>query len=164
MIFYGFESGSQEILDNIRKGQTIEHNIRAAKLTKKVGIEMFGFFMLGNLGETEETIYQTIKLARKINPKYCQFTITRADPGSYLYNKYIKEINKKNISWSEYYAFPEDETRIPVVGTDVPIKELINFRKLAKISLNRRLLLKNIIKSVLTLDTKQLVKISKVLF
>lgn len=162
IIFYGFESGSQKILDDIRKKQTVEQNIKAAELTKKAGIEMYGFFMIGNIGETEETVYQTIKIARKIKPKHYQFTIVRPDPGSDLYNSYVQEINKKGISWSEYYAFPRDISKIPVVGTELSNEELIDFRNLANRSMSLKSLFKYAIKSLLTLNIKQFIRIIKI--
>lgn len=162
IIFYGFESGSQKILDNIRKKQTVEQNIKAAELTRKAGIEMHGFFMIGNIAETEETVYQTIKIARKIKPKHYQFTIVRPDPGSDLYNSYVQEINKKGISWSEYYAFPRDISKIPVVGTELSNEELIDFRNLANRSMSLKSLFKYAIKSLLTFKIKQFIRIIKI--
>ncbi len=162
IIFYGFESGSQKILDNIHKKQTIEQNIKAADLTREAGIEMYGFFMIGNIGETEETVYKTIKLARRIKPKHCQFTIVRPDPGSDLYNSYVQEINKKGISWSEYYAFPRDVSKIPVVGTELSNEDLIDFRNLANRSMSLISLFKYAIKSLLTFKIKRFIRIIKI--
>ncbi|MCQ9205350.1 MAG: B12-binding domain-containing radical SAM protein [Omnitrophica bacterium] len=164
IIFYGIESGSQKILDNIRKSQTVEQNLTAARLTKKVGIEMFAFFMIGNVGETQSTIYQTIKLARRIKPRYYQFTIARPDPGSYLYNEYIQEINEKNLSWGEYYAFPDNPAKMIVVGSEVSNQELIIFRKLAYMAMRPMSLIKNLIKAAVTFNLKQVKRILKVWF
>ncbi len=164
IVFYGFESGSQNILDTIQKKQTVEQNVHAAELAKKSGIEIFGFFMLGNAGETEETVIQTIKLARKIKPKYSQFTIVRPDPGSDLYNSHMQEINEKGISWSEYYAFPKDTSKIPVVGTKMTVEELLYFRQLALKCMSRKALLKLLIRTVLTFNFDQLKRIFKIVF
>ena len=164
ILFYGFESGSQLILDNIQKKQTVEQNVHAAELAKKAGIEIFGFFMLGNAGETEETVIQTIKLARRIKPKHSQFTIVRPDPGSDLYNSHIQEINEKRISWSEYYAFPKDTAKIPVVGTTMTVEKLLYFRHLALICMSRKALLKLFVRTALTFNIGQLKKIIKILF
>ncbi len=132
LISYGFESGSQEILDAIHKRQTVEDCLRAAYLTRKAGIQIYGFFMIGNLGETEDTVCQTIRLARKIRAEYNQFTIVRPDPGSHLYNRYKQEIEAADIPWREYYAFPRKSSKMPVVGTDLDAKELLFYKEAAQ--------------------------------
>jgi anaerobic magnesium-protoporphyrin IX monomethyl ester cyclase len=164
MIFYGFESGSQQILDNIRKKQTIEQIMTAARLTKKAGIGIIGFFMIGNPGETQDTIYQTIKLARRIKPEHCEFTILRAEPGSHLYNQYIDTIRARRPSWDEYYSFTIDPNKMVTVGTDLSNQELIDFRRLAYIAMRPRSLVKHIIIAILKLDIKSIKQILKVLF
>jgi len=164
MLFFGFESGSQLILDAIQKKQTVEQNIRAAELTKESGLDIFGFFMLGNAGETEETVIQTIKLARKIKSKHSQFTIVRPDPGSDLYFSHIHEIEEKNISWSEYYAFPKDTAKIPVVGTTMTVEDLLYFRQLALQCMGRKALIKLLVRTVFTFNIGQLKRIIKIVF
>ncbi|MFH1229456.1 MAG: radical SAM protein, partial [Candidatus Aenigmatarchaeota archaeon] len=53
-IFYGLESGSQDLLNNIKKGQTIKQMRDAVKWTQDAGIEAKGCFMLGLPGETPD--------------------------------------------------------------------------------------------------------------
>jgi len=65
-INYGLESGSQKILDLLKKGTTVEQNKNAILLTKKAGIKVKGLFMIGNFGETRETIKETLDFIRKI--------------------------------------------------------------------------------------------------
>lgn len=163
MISYGFESGSQEILDAIRKRQTVEQCLHAAHLTQKAGIRIYGFFMIGNIGETKETICQTIQLARKLKPDYCQFTIVRPDPGSYLYNTYKQEIERANIPWREYYAFPRKVSKMPVVGTKLTVEELFGYKELAYMHLGIKVMIKGILKGVLTGDIRLVRKIVAIL-
>lgn len=56
---FGFESGSQTILDNVRKRTTVEMNYKAVEYAQKQGIKVKGFVMLGLPGETHETIAET---------------------------------------------------------------------------------------------------------
>ena len=67
-IIYGFESGSQKILDIMNKKTTVEMNVRAVELTKKVGIGCYGEIMIGMPGETRETIDETIAFLLKTKP------------------------------------------------------------------------------------------------
>jgi len=48
LISVGFESGSQKILDKMKKGTTVEQNLEAAKIIKKTGAKIYGNYMLGN--------------------------------------------------------------------------------------------------------------------
>jgi radical SAM superfamily enzyme YgiQ (UPF0313 family) len=162
LIFYGFESGSQTILDNIGKKQTVEQGINAAILTRKAGIDMFGFFMIGNVGETEDTVFKTIRLVKKIRPRYFQCTLARPDPGSDLYKRYIREIGEAHIPWSKYYAFPQDSEGMGAVGTLLSVKELVELRDLMQLSLNRRGLCKRILKLLLRGEISKLIKALRV--
>ena len=72
-INYGFESGSQEILDLSNKGIKLEESIEAVRLTKEADIEVSGSFMLGMFGDTEETIKKTINFAIELNLDYAEF-------------------------------------------------------------------------------------------
>ena len=164
MIFYGFESGSQQILDNIRKNQTIEQGLTAARLTKKAGIDIIAFFIIGNPGETKASVYQTIKLARRINPEHYQFTIARPDPGSYLYNQYNAEIRAHHVSWDNYYAFTDDPNKVSTVGTKLNSRELIDLRRLAYMAMRPGSLAKNFVIAMLTLNIKRIKQILRVLF
>jgi radical SAM superfamily enzyme YgiQ (UPF0313 family) len=59
-ICFGIESGSQKILDLMKKGTTVEQNLKAIKLSQAAGIPATGYFIVGFPGETKETIQQTI--------------------------------------------------------------------------------------------------------
>ncbi len=85
-IFFGIESGSQELLDNIKKKMTLEQLTSQVKLVKKVGIEIRGSFMVGLPGETPEKARQTIQFAIDLDPDYAQFTIATPYPGTELWN------------------------------------------------------------------------------
>jgi len=67
-IIYGFESGSQRMLDSMNKKTTVKMNIDAIKLTKKAGIGCYGEIMIGMPGETKETIDETISFLLKAKP------------------------------------------------------------------------------------------------
>jgi radical SAM superfamily enzyme YgiQ (UPF0313 family) len=163
MIFYGYESGSDKILKNINKMTTVEQGIKATILTKKVGIKIFAFFMLGNIGETKDTIKKTILYSKKISPDYFQFSIVRPDPGSPQYSMYKEEIEKKKTSWKEYYAFVKDEkSNLPVVGTELSLNELIKYRKIAEYSLNRKLFFVHLAKDILNSPRKTIKNLREV--
>src|SRR3989338_6273352 len=87
-IFFGIESGAQELLDNITKKMTVDQMKAAVKLVKKAGIEIRGSFMVGLPGETPELARKTIQLAVEMDPDYAQFSITTPYPGTQLWDSY----------------------------------------------------------------------------
>lgn len=82
MIFYGVESGNQNILDSVKKNLSLEDIERAFKLTKKAGIRTYASFMIGNIGENRATIQDTINFAKRIDPDYYGFAVAIPYPGS----------------------------------------------------------------------------------
>ena len=81
----GVESGSEKILKNINKNIKIKTIIKAFETFKEYDIIAYPFIMVGNPGETRETIKETIDLLRIINPKFMAVSITTIYPGSDLY-------------------------------------------------------------------------------
>ncbi|MBU0651111.1 B12-binding domain-containing radical SAM protein [bacterium] len=90
---FGVESGDQKILDLVKKGTTLEQIEKAYKLAKQIGLETWGFFMIGLPGETEETIKTTINFAKKINPDVAKFHILKPFPGTEAYS----QLNEKGL-------------------------------------------------------------------
>jgi radical SAM superfamily enzyme YgiQ (UPF0313 family) len=83
-ICFGVESADEQILKNIKKKISLEQVEKAVALTKKMKIDVRTSFMLGNPGETEETLKKTIDFAIKLNPTIASFNITTPYPGTEL--------------------------------------------------------------------------------
>lgn len=106
-VFYGYETGVPELLENIkakRKNHSLERMLEVTKWTKKAGIEIRGSFMLAMPGETPELAKQTIKNAIKLNPEYAQFSITTPYPGTELYDE-IQEGKWGEFTTSDFAEF-----------------------------------------------------------
>ena len=77
LVSVGFESGSQRILDLMKKGTTVAENIEAAKIIKSAGAKVYANYMLGLPQEHKEDIQLTLKMADTINaemPSWAYFT------------------------------------------------------------------------------------------
>ena len=81
-INYGLESGSQEILDLIVKGTTIEAMTEAVRRTREAGIRVKGLFMIGCFGETRETIAATNRYIKSLDLDDFHMTCFTPLPGS----------------------------------------------------------------------------------
>ena len=67
LVTIGFESGNQQILNNIHKGITTGKIRKFVKNTNKAeNLMVHGRFMMGNPGETKETMEETLKLSQGI--------------------------------------------------------------------------------------------------
>jgi len=103
-ISYGIESGCQEILDFIRKGTKIEQIRKAISWTKKSGIEVKGYFIIGYPIETEETIKKTIKFAKSLDLDDMNMSFFTPYPSLRIYSK-IKKYGAFNNDWKKMNCF-----------------------------------------------------------
>lgn len=100
-IFYGFESGSQDILNDSCKSITLDQIKKAVKLTQKVGICASGSFVFGLPRESPKTVKETIKFAKKLKANYVQFTLAAPFPGTKLYEEVKSKGLLKIDKWSD---------------------------------------------------------------
>jgi len=112
MIRLGVESGSQEVLNKIKKGLTLKQIEDGIRMVKKHGIQALGGFMFGFPYDTRETVEQTIRFAKELSPDQVQFSISMCYPGTSLY-EYAKESGL--LIAKSYKEF--DMTHGPVVKT-----------------------------------------------
>jgi len=87
LLLVGYESGSQQILHNIKKGMRIEFARRFSEDCHKLGITIHGTFIVGLPGETRATIDETIRFAKEVNPHTIQVSLAAAYPGTELYRQ-----------------------------------------------------------------------------
>lgn len=120
-IYYGIESGDAAILKNLRKEVDLERIKKTIKLTKKYGIQTFGYFMFGSPGETKESINKTSKLMRAVPLDYVQITALRTPPNTELYELLTKET--KEDYWAKY-SLDLKERIFPRFATQLRDKEI----------------------------------------
>ena len=104
LLLVGYESGVQEILNNVRKGVRLDVARRFTRDAKSLGITIHGTFILGLPGETRETIEETIRFAREIDPHTIQVSLAAPYPGTALYDE------ARRRGWLE------DETLVDATG------------------------------------------------
>lgn len=94
LLIAGFESGNQDILNAMHKGIKIDWSKRYVENARKAGLLIHGCFMVGNPGDTKETMEETFQLALKLNTDTAQFFPLMVYPGTDAYawaekNNYI---------------------------------------------------------------------------
>lgn len=90
MIRLGVESGSQDVLDKIRKGLTLKQIEDGVRMVKKHGIQALGGFMFGFPYDSRTSVEETLHFAKKLSPDQVQFSIAMCYPGTSLY-EYAKQ-------------------------------------------------------------------------
>ncbi len=111
LLLPGFESGSQQILNNIKKGTKVEQFKPFVDNARKAGMQVHGCFIVGNKGETRETMKETLRVALTLKLDTAQFYPLMPFPGTeaydwavsqgYLsgkYTDYLKEDGNHNTS------------------------------------------------------------------
>ncbi len=101
-IWIGVESGSQEILNELKRNYTIEEIKEIFAFAKEAGIKRQSNFIVGTPGESRETLKQTEQLIEQIKPDILLMSLFVPVPGSELYLKarsdgYVKD----DMDWSD---------------------------------------------------------------
>lgn len=131
LIIPGIESGSQQILDNIKKGTKIEQYLPYVRNAKKAGLLIHACYMVGNQGETRETMQDTLKLALKLNTDTAQFFPLIPYPGTEAY-EYNKKMGYLTVGDYEHYC-AEDGTHNTVLNLpELSTQEMVDFCNYAR--------------------------------
>lgn len=103
-ISFGIESGCQQILDNAKKGVTVQQAAEAIELAKKAGLKTYCSFVIGLPGENWDTIKETIEFVKKTLPNGAQFNVAVPYPGTELYTIALTKgwIDRK-LDWHSMY-------------------------------------------------------------
>lgn len=121
---FGLESGDQEILNNLKKHATLEQARQAINYAKKAKIKIVANFMVGNPGETKESINKTIEFMKEIDPDYVNIAFTTALPGTELWDQAEENnwIKYKDYSSVHYEDIQMNATNI----SDEELRKLLN--------------------------------------
>jgi anaerobic magnesium-protoporphyrin IX monomethyl ester cyclase len=103
----GCESGSQRVLNSMKKGTTVQQIKKVFKWGKDLGINMRAFFMLG-LEESIEEIEMTKQLIRDIKPDVLGVSILCPYPGTKYYRDEFKDMDWSKVD--EYNSFWETQS------------------------------------------------------
>jgi hopanoid biosynthesis associated radical SAM protein HpnJ len=87
LLLVGYESGSQAILNNIKKGVRLDRARQFTREAKALGIKVHGTFIMGLPGETRESIEETIRFAQEIDPDTVQASLAAPYPGTELHRQ-----------------------------------------------------------------------------
>ena len=120
-ISFGIESGNQNILNRIDKSLDLDEAMRVIRTAKKAGIKTHASYILGYIGETEKTIQDTIRFAKKLNTHVAAFFIASPLPGTRLYQEASEEgYIRPGATWINYSPLSNTESvlELPNLSTE----------------------------------------------
>jgi anaerobic magnesium-protoporphyrin IX monomethyl ester cyclase len=86
-IFFGIESGDEGVLKQMKKGITPGQARKAVEACVAAGIKAAGFFMVGYLGETTDSLIRSINFSSSLPLDYVSYTIAYPLPGTGFYER-----------------------------------------------------------------------------
>lgn len=99
-IEYGIESGSPEILRLMEKNITLDQVRQALTWTKQAGIMTRGNFIFGYIGETRQTLQQSLDFLLQLDLDYFQQTFLTPYPGSRVHAQ-IQDYGEADMDWNQ---------------------------------------------------------------
>ena len=125
LIIPGIESVDPQILKNIRKGTTVQQIENYIASAKKAGLMIHACYMVGNEGETRETMEQTLRAALRFKTDTAQFYPLIPYPGTEAY-VWAKSNGYINGRYDEYVH--EDGTLNCVINLPgISAQEMVDF-------------------------------------
>ena len=124
LLAIGFESGSNESLQKMRKNTTVEQNIEAIKMCKKHNLKVLGYFLIGFEWENKQHLAAIEKHIFEIDPDYIEISIVVPFAKTPLYEEYIA--NNKQI---DSILGKDSYNKIMENYSQFTSTELKNFRK-----------------------------------
>lgn len=125
----GFESGSESVLQRIKKGSvTVQQNRDAIKLLKKHGIGVHGFFLIGSPDETNDEMLETCKFIRDNPINSAKISVMVPYPGTDVWN-YAKSKNivSENMNWDSFdMDFIENNDKYLIIDDAISKEDLID--------------------------------------
>lgn len=101
-VYFGIESGSEQLLETVHKGISLDEVRRAVRESRRAGMETCGFFMIALPGETEETMAQTRRFAIDLNLDLAKISVTVPLPGTPLFQRLEQEGRLLSRRWADY--------------------------------------------------------------
>ena len=124
-VWFGVESGTQQVLDAMKKGISPELTIKVLGWVRELGLKPVPNVILGFPGETKKSAWKTIKFVEKISPDDVGFyNVATPFPGTPMYD------TVKEKGWLRVTDFDLYDTTHPTFETpQLSMKDLGKLRE-----------------------------------
>jgi anaerobic magnesium-protoporphyrin IX monomethyl ester cyclase len=93
-IYFGIESGSDEILERMNKKISTDEALRAVEAARRAGLQVGAFFILCYPGDTDDTVLKTLHFATRLPLDYLGLSMPYPLPGTQLYDRTRDQITR----------------------------------------------------------------------
>jgi anaerobic magnesium-protoporphyrin IX monomethyl ester cyclase len=100
-VFFGIESGNDQVLELMRKRINVYQARHAVYAAKAAGLEVGAFFIIGYPGENDKSVLDTIRFASKLPLDYLSFTLPYPIPGTPLHDRVKNLDDSSAVDWEE---------------------------------------------------------------
>ena len=112
-IFFGIESGNDQILKLMNKKITTDQARAAVEAAHRAGLDVGAFFILFYPGETDDTVLDTLRFARSLPLDYLGLSMPYPLPGTDLYERLKHQITRQwrpdeSLLWSHMLIYRSD--------------------------------------------------------
>ena len=103
LVLFGVESGSEKVLEAINKRTRLEQIRAAVRACRDNGLLSFCSFILGTPAETEETVAETRRFVKELDPDFAIFCIFAPLPGSTFFDDFVRAglLDVSKIDWDQ---------------------------------------------------------------
>jgi anaerobic magnesium-protoporphyrin IX monomethyl ester cyclase len=92
-VFFGMETASEKIMQTVKKGETVEQCIAAARMAKQIGFHVSATFIYALPGDTHKNRMDCVALGKNLKLDMVRFNNATPYPGTELYELAKKEGN-----------------------------------------------------------------------
>lgn len=142
LVSLGIESGSDRVLELMKKNLTIARIKKTVRMISDAGLEAAGFFILGFPGETKSEIEKTIQFSLELDLVRANFFTYLPFPGTESYLKLKEAGELKKVDWDNFYF-----SKAPYSPIGITHKELrwLQRKAFLKFYLRPKILWKNLV-------------------
>jgi len=125
-VSFGVESADERVLKLMRKNIDLDQVKQVFKWTKKLGIISMAYFMVGNPGDSEESIQNSLNFCDELDCDVPNFCVVVPVPGSDLYDEAVKNGWIRSNKWEDY---TQHHKGLPIMRNDVLNHEELKKKK-----------------------------------
>ena len=100
-VFFGIESGNDDVLALMRKQVTVAQARKAVYAAKSAGLQVGAFFIIGYPGESDDSVLDTVRFASGLPLDYMSFTLPYPIPGTELHERVKNNGGVRVDDWEE---------------------------------------------------------------
>lgn len=129
-VLFGIESGSQEILDALNKGTTVEQAREAFQICREFGFRTHAYVLLGSPNESKDSLRATEDLVAELNPNTVHISIYTPLLGTALADQCAREgrTRIKDFSDMDYYLKKSRSGEPPITIPGLAYQDLLDSR------------------------------------